>query len=143
MYSAIFSRTYPLTNASDVLAAVAADGYRGTQFNLLSAGLPSLPDQLPDHLAEKIGERARSSNLRLAALSGTYNMAHPNLEARAALRRGFRNVVEAARRMGTPVVTLCTGSRDPKDIWRPHPDNRSVAAWTDFRGELDFALGLA
>ncbi len=52
MYSAIFGRTYPPTNSSEVLPAAASDGYLGVQFNLLSAGLASLPDELPGGLAE-------------------------------------------------------------------------------------------
>jgi sugar phosphate isomerase/epimerase len=143
MYPAIFGRTYPVTNSSDVLAAAAADGFCGVQFNLLSAGLASLPEELPDGVAEQVRDAARSRKIRLAALSGTYNMAHPDPNARAASREGFRNVVKAAQRMGSPIVTLCTGSRDPNDMWRRHPDNQSVVAWSVFRGELDFALGLA
>ena len=143
MYSAIFGRTYPLTNSSDVLAAAAADGFCGVQFNLLSAGLASLPEELPEGVAEQVRDAAQSRKIRLAALSGTYNMAHPDPNARAASREGFRNVVKAAQRMGSPIVTLCTGSRDPNDMWKRHPDNQSVVAWSVFRGELDFALGLA
>jgi sugar phosphate isomerase/epimerase len=143
MYSAIFGRTYPLTNSSDVLAAAAADGFCGVQFNLLSAGLASLPEELPEGVAEQVRDAAQSRKIRLAALSGTYNMAHPDPNARAASREGFRNVVKAAQRMGSPIVTLCTGSRDPHDMWKRHPDNQSVVAWSVFRGELDFALGLA
>ncbi len=143
MYPAIFGRTYPLINSSEVLAAAASDGYLGVQFNLLSAGLASLPDELPGGLAEQVRDTAQSTGIRLATLSGTYNMAHPDPNARAASRKGFRNVIEAARRMGAPVVTLCTGSRDPNDMWKRHPDNHSALAWSVFRSELDFALGLA
>jgi sugar phosphate isomerase/epimerase len=143
MYPAIFSRTYPLTNPSDVLAAVVRDGYRGVQFNLLSAGVASLPEQLPDGIAEQVGALAKSSGVRLAALSGTYNMIHPDPNVRASSRRGFANAVQAALRMEAPIVTLCTGSRNPNDMWKHHPDNQSTEAWSDLRGELDFALELA
>ena len=51
-------------------------------------------------------------------------------------------MVEAARRMGAPVITLCSGSRDTSDMWKHHPENRSAAAWKDLRAELDFALEL-
>jgi sugar phosphate isomerase/epimerase len=143
MYPAIFARTYPLTNAAAVFAAAAADGYRGVQFNLASAGLPSLPEQLPDGLAEKIKHQAHAAGVALAALSGTYNMAHPDPNLRASSRKAFGNVIEAARRMGAPVVTLCTGSRDPHDMWKHHPDNQSALAWSVLRSELDFVLPLA
>ena len=143
MYPAIFARTYPFTDAAQVFAAAAADGYRGVQFNLVSTGLPALPQRLPHGLAEKIKHQAHAAGVALAALSGTYNMAHPDPSVRASSRKAFANVVEAARRMGAPVVTLCTGSRDSEDMWKHHPDNRSALAWSVFRSELDFALSLA
>jgi sugar phosphate isomerase/epimerase len=143
MYPAIFARTYLSANAAEVFAAAAADGYRGVQFNLISAGLPTLPDQLPDGLAENVKHQAQATGVALAALSGTYNMAHPDLNVRASSRKAFGNVIEAARRMGAPVVTLCTGSRDPEDMWKNHRDNQSALAWSVLRSELDFALPLA
>jgi len=143
MYAAIFARTYPITRGSDVFSALAADGYRGVQFNLLCAGLPSLPDHLPAGLAEDVGRQARRAGITMAALSGTYNMAHPDPAVRVASRAGFSTVVDAARRMGAPVVTLCTGSRDPSAMWKRHPDNATAAAWRDLRVELDHALMLA
>jgi sugar phosphate isomerase/epimerase len=143
MYPAIFSRTYTAKNARDVLRSAAADGYGGVQFNLVCAGIASLPDNLPDGLAEEVAAQAKAANLRIAALSGTYNMAHPDPAVRIAARAGFANVVAAARRMGAPVVTLCTGSRDPFDMWKHHPENSTPAAWSDLRAELDHALQIA
>jgi sugar phosphate isomerase/epimerase len=142
MYTAIFGKTYSRARAIEVLDAAAEDGFAGVQFNLASAHIASLPDHLPPGLAEEIGEYARSKELRIAALSGTYNMAHPDPAVRTASRAGFLNVVEAARRMSAPVVTLCTGSRDP-DMWKYHPDNSSESAWRDLREELDYALAAA
>jgi sugar phosphate isomerase/epimerase len=143
VYPAIFTRTYPITNTADVLSAVAQDGYAGVQFNLLSAGLTSLPENLPDGLAEEVGRSARSNGLLITALSGTYNMAHPDRAIRLASRVGFANVMKAAHRMGAPIVTLCTGSRNAFNMWKHHPDNETPAAWHDLRTELDYALELA
>ena len=143
MYAAVFARTYPVTGAGAVLAAVAADGWAGAQYNLVCSGLATLPEALPDGLAEEVGRRAAELGLRLPALSGTYNMAHPDPAVRGEGRRRFAQVVEAARRMGTPLVTLCTGSRDPENMWRDHPENGSAAAWADLRRELEPALLLA
>lgn len=143
MYPAVFAKIYPGTTACDVLDAAAADGFCGVQFNLASAGIASLPDHLPDGLVEAVGRYATQKQLQIAALSGTYNMAHPDASARDGSRRGFANVIEAARKMASPVVTLCSGSRNASDMWKYHPDNQSAAAWKDLRTELDFALELA
>ena len=56
MYTAIFSRTYPMKDTAMVLDAVATDGYQGVQVNLSSAGLASLPESLPAGLAARVPE---------------------------------------------------------------------------------------
>jgi len=143
MYPAIFSRTYPAKDVAEVFAAAAADGYKGVQANLSSAGLASLPESLPAGIGARFAHQAKAHGIRIAALSGTYNMAHPDERARQAARAGFRNVVMAARDMGAPVVSLCTGSRNEQDMWTAHPGNNDPAAWSDLRAELQFALDLA
>ena len=39
--------------------------------------------------------------------------------------------------------SLCTGSRDPDDMWRAHPDNASPAAWRDSVEQIAAALAVA
>jgi sugar phosphate isomerase/epimerase len=143
MYTAIFSRTYAMKNVAEVIGAAAMDGYEGIQANLSSAGLSSLPDTVPPGVAVQFGQEARARGIRLASLSGTYNMAHPDAKVREASRAGFQNVVSAACEMGAPIVSLCTGSRDPHDMWKFHAENESVDAWEDLRSELEFALRVA
>src|ERR1700730_7025756 len=106
MYAAIFSRTYAMKNVAEVICAAAVDGYAGIQVNLSSAGLASLPDMVPPGVALQFCQEARARGIRLAALSGTYNMAHPDAKVREASRAGFQNVVSAAREMGAPIVRL-------------------------------------
>ena len=143
MITAIFSRTYPVASAERMFSAVAEDGFDAVQANLSSAGLASLPAQLPPGVGCGFAHAAQGTGVRIAALSGTYNMAHPDPTVRQASRIGFGNVARAAREMGAPVVSLCTGSRNQQDMWKAHPENNSAAAWRDLRAELDFALGLA
>ena len=142
MFPAIFAKTYPGTTA-DVLAAAAADGYRGVQFNLQCAGIASIPDELPDGLAEGVARTAAAQGVTLSALSGTYNMAHPDPAVRARGRAGFAHVLRAAQRMGAPIVTLCTGTRHPSNMWAAHADNTHPSAWADLRAELDVVLAWA
>lgn len=143
MYPAIFARTYPFTTAPSVLDAISSDGYEGVQFNLSCIGLEPVPQYLPAGAAEGVAIEAKCRSLRIPALSGTYNMAHPDEAVRLASRPRFANVIKAAVGMGAPIVSLCTGSRNPDNMWAAHPDNASDTAWRDLRKELDFALGLA
>lgn len=143
MYPAVFSRTYPQRRVGDVLAAIHADGFLGAQMNLSSFGLDSLPETLDlAALAEGRAMAARQG-VTLSALSGTYNMAHPDPAARAAMRPRFQNVLRAAGAIGAPIVTLCTGSRDAGNMWADHAENGSPQAWADLRAELDWALDQA
>jgi len=140
VYPAIFSRTYPSHAVIDVLRAIGNDGFRGAQMNLSSFGMDSLPDQL-DHSALAEGRQAaKRFDLTMVALSGTYNMAHPDPEHRRVARPRFVNVLRAAEEIDIPVVTLCTGTRHRTDKWAGHPDNGSPSAWADLRAELEWAL---
>ena len=143
MQLGIFSRTYPLAGIDDVFARIAQDGFAATQFNFSTAGLSSLPRDWPEAIISQVVASASQHGVSICALSGTYNMAHPDLARRASDRIGFANVVRAAEAMHVPIVTLCTGTRDATNMWLAHPDNRSAEAWSALRGELDFALELA
>ncbi|OHV61851.1 hypothetical protein LCM4576_06710 [Mesorhizobium sp. LCM 4576] len=143
MYPAIFARTYPPGPADQLLSSIGQDGYEGMQFNLSCLGLPSLPDTVPAGDLTAFAEAARERSLAIAGLSGTYNMAHPDVAVRRAARARFANVVAAAPLLDAPIVTLCTGSRNADDMWAAHPDNASTSAWADMRAELDAALELA
>jgi len=139
----IFSRTYQAIGIDRIFAQIAQDGFQAIQFNFSSAGLPSLPKDWPESTIKDVMASATQSGLTICALSGTYNMAHPDVATRQTDRIGFTNVVRAAQFMQVPLVTLCTGSRDAMNMWSAHPDNGSPEAWVALRGELDFALELA
>jgi sugar phosphate isomerase/epimerase len=143
MTPGVFARTYAAKYPGELFARIRADGFSSVQFNLSCAGLASLPAELPDGTGATIAAGARDAGLTICALSGTYNMAHPDPDNRKRDRAGFKNVMRAAREMDVSLVTLCTGSRDPANMWNAHPDNASSEAWTALREELDFALGLA
>jgi sugar phosphate isomerase/epimerase len=139
----IFSRTYQAIGIERIFAQIARDGFQTTQFNFSSAGLASLPKDWPEEIVREVMTNANRSGLTICALSGTYNMAHPDESRRQADRIGFANVVRAAEVMQVPLVTLCTGSRDTTNMWAAHPDNETPEAWAAMRGELEFALDLA
>jgi len=88
MVPGIFARTYAAKSAAAVCAQARSDGFAALQFNLSCVGLPTTPERVPDGVAETIAGAAKSAGIELAALSGTYNMIHPDRALRA---RGARH----------------------------------------------------
>ncbi|WP_165222050.1 sugar phosphate isomerase/epimerase family protein [Aquisphaera insulae] len=143
MIPGIFARAYSPRPVEALFATIRADGFLSVQLNLSCLGLAPLPAELPAGIPATVRRAAQAAGLDLCALSGTYNMIHPDRDRRQADRVGFANVVRAAADMAIPLVSLCTGTRNPDNMWHHHPDNATEAAWSDLLAELDFALGLA
>lgn len=136
----IFCKTFPRPTLAECLDAVRAHGLDCVQFNMACAGLPSLPAMIDRPRCVEIRRELAQRNIQMAAVSGTFNMIHPDPEQR---RQGLRRLAELARAcadLGTSIITLCTGTRDPQDMWRRHPDNDSAAAWRDLLASLRAAL---
>jgi sugar phosphate isomerase/epimerase len=139
----IFAKTFPRPTLQASLDAAAASGVEAIQFNLALAGGSSLPDEISPQLAAEVQAATRERGLDMAAVSGTYNMAHPDAAIRADGRARLATIIRAAPALGTSVVTVCTGSRDPADMWRHHPGNASPEAWDDMVTSLGQALEVA
>ena len=138
----IFARTFSRPTVEGVFDAVKEHALDCVQFNMACAGLPTLPDDIAPSLAIRIHEASMSRGIEIAAVSGTYNMAHPDPEARQAGLRRLRTLASACHGMGTSVITLCTGTRDPEDMWRWHPKNASSRAWSDLLSSMEAADGI-
>ncbi len=95
------------------------------------AGLPTLPEQIDAALIERIRQAMETRNLTMVAISGTYNMIHPDPVQRADGLRRLGVLMQACHGLGTPIITLCTGTRDAANMWRRHPDNDTPQAWHD------------
>lgn len=139
----LFAKTFVRPRLEAVFDAVRDSGVSCVQFNLVSAGLASMPEEIDPGLAERIRLAASSRGIELAAVSGTFNMIHPDPRQRKAGLRRLAVLAEACRRMGTSVITLCTGTRDPEDMWRHHPANASPRAWADLLETLSAGLRIA
>ena len=70
-------------------------------------------------------------------------MIHPDPGQRQAGLRRLRVLASACKPMGISVITLCTGTRDPENMWRWHPENTSLQAWEDLLGSMEAALHIA
>jgi sugar phosphate isomerase/epimerase len=96
-----------------------------------------------DGISAAVRQAATEKGVEIVALSGTFNMIHPDMRRRETGFRSLAEIIRAAARMAAPLVTLCTGTRDPADQWRGHPDNARPEAWRDLLAGMARALDLA
>ena len=99
-----------------------------------------MPTSVPPETIARIRAATAATGVALAALSRHLQHVHPDPAVRADGRRRLAVVIEAAAELGIPLVTLCTGTRDPDDQWRHHPDNGDPSAWADMAAEIAAAL---
>ncbi len=91
----------------------------------------------------RIHDACRERDITIAAVSGTWNMIHPDPTEREAGLASLRSIAGACHAIGTSVITLCTGTRDPDSMWRRHPDNDTPEAWRDLVAAMTDALAIA
>jgi sugar phosphate isomerase/epimerase len=139
----IFAKTFAGSDPDTVLGAVATSGFGAAQYNMACSGLTPMPDAIDVGTSDAVRAAGAKQGVEIVALSGTFNMIHPDMQVREAGLRSLAVVIKAASRMGAPLVTLCTGTRDPADQWRGHPDNARPEAWRDLIASLERALELA
>jgi sugar phosphate isomerase/epimerase len=122
---------------------VVEQGISDIQFNMISAGLPSMPDAVDPATVARIRAAMDARKLRMASLSGTFNMIHPDPTVREAGLTSLRVLAQVADPLGANVLTLCTGTRDPGYMWRNHPDNATPDAWADLLATMEQAVQIA
>lgn len=143
MQLGIFAKTFAGVDFEQGFAAIKRHGLDCLQFNFSCAGLPTLPEAIDPGLLSQIRSALEGHSLKMAAVSGTGNLIHPNLKERAKCLANLRNVIGACPALGAPVTTLCTGTREPADMWRGHPENHSPDAWRDLVRSLAEILPVA
>ncbi|WP_019995592.1 sugar phosphate isomerase/epimerase family protein [Aureimonas ureilytica] len=139
----IFAKTFPGSTPETVLAATRSAGFRAVQYNMACSGFAAMPDAIERDTALRVARAAREAGLEIVAVSGTYNMIHPDRSVREAGLRRLEVLASRASEMGTRLVTLCTGTRDPEDQWREHPGNHRPDAWRDLLEAMEAAIAIA
>ena len=143
MQLGIFAKTFGRPTLEAMLEAVAGHGLHCVQFNFACAGWPSLPDRIYTALADKIRREMEARKITMAAVSGTFNMIHPNLKIRRDGLRRLAVLASSCPQLNTSVITLCTGTRDLDNMWRHHPANDSPEAWRDLVKSMGEAARIA
>jgi sugar phosphate isomerase/epimerase len=143
MQLGIFAKTFEGKSPAEVLPQVKAAGFVTAQYNMACSGLPSLPDSIGKEVTDGIRAAMAQSDISLCALSATYNMIHPDTSMREKGLGSLRLLAKAASQLSIPLLTLCTGTRDPHDQWRRHPGNDSPAAWRDLLQSMERVISIA
>lgn len=126
-------------SVEEVAGAIRGHGLTVAQLSLDAPDPSLLPEPLTEAEARRIAAAFRAAGVRVAAVSGTFNVLDPE---RARLRTNmdrFARLCEACGWLETRVVTACSGTRDRDSMWRPHPGNQQPDAWAELverTGEL-------
>jgi sugar phosphate isomerase/epimerase len=127
----------------DRLDAVKASDLDCIQVSLDCAAVPAMPDSIPPDLSARIRRETAARGITVASVQGTFNMSHPDPGHRRTGLSRLRVMANACSAMGTSKIHLCTGTRDPDNMWRRHPDNDSPAAWADMLASMREATKIA
>jgi sugar phosphate isomerase/epimerase len=139
----VFARCLPRNSAGELADAVRSAGFSLIQFNFIAIGQPTLNPATERGDLEQVADALGQRGVSVWGLSATYNTIHPDAAFRAACARQAARLITLSPHLGVEAVTLCTGTRDPDDMWAAHPDNKSAAAWHDLRTALDVLLPAA
>lgn len=139
----IFSRTYEVSDLKETYERMTRSGIYHTQFNLSNAGIETLPESVTQEKIHEILTLTEEYQITIDALSGTFNMIDPDTDARKKGIAQFKTQCEIAKALHIPIVTLCTGSKNPKSKWIWHEDNLLESSWTDLMETTETILGYA
>ncbi len=131
MQIGILIKTFERPNLEARLDAVKACGLDCGQLSMGCAGLPPMPDAIAPEIVARIRREADARGIKIVSLEGTFNMSHPDREQRRIGLRRLGVLAATCGVLGTSKIHICTGTRDPNNMWRRHPDNDSPEAWRD------------
>jgi sugar phosphate isomerase/epimerase len=135
----IFTTVFERKTLEAKLDAVRDAGFGCVQFHMHCADAPPLPDEISDALCDHIRIAHESRGITIGAVSGTFNMIHPDQTEREVGLRRLEVLAQSCKRMGAPIITLCSGTRNTEWMWRPHPDNGTPEAWRDLLASMSRA----
>ncbi|GGP13866.1 sugar phosphate isomerase/epimerase family protein [Oceanobacillus neutriphilus] len=143
MEKGIFSKVFVKYPLEEAFKKIREFGFNTVQFNFANVGLPSLPSHVSKEILEQIRKACEKTGISISVISGTFNTLELDNETRKRNIKGFKNVVESAKKLNVPYVSISTGSFNQEDFWSPHPDNHTKKAWRYLLESLDEMLDIA
>jgi sugar phosphate isomerase/epimerase len=143
MQLGIFAKTFPRPTLEETLDAVADRGLTELQFNMSCAGLTTLPERIDEDFCVWIARSIKQRGMSMAAISGTFNLCDPDTFRLQDNLNRLEVLAAACRWLDTRIVTLCTGTLDPEDMWRWHPENVRRGTWETLIQSMREAVRIA
>lgn len=137
--------------AGQLFRKMADMGYEATQLafgSVAECGFSAsahieIPGEVSAEAISAIRRASRETGIAIAAVNGTWNMAHRDPEVRAEGLRRFDGFLAAVAALDCPIASLCSGSRSAVSLWRYDPATSQPDAWEDMLESMRGAAMLA
>jgi sugar phosphate isomerase/epimerase len=139
----IFARTFSRETPEEVAAEVKQAGFAMAHWNFAALGRPTLADGIDDEAFARVRASFDAVGVAIPSVSVTYNVVHPDKGLRERHTAAAVELISRIPSLGADVATLCSGTRDPENMWRYHPDNAEPDAWSDLWATLEVLLDAA
>ncbi len=143
MQRGILAKTFSEDSMEMAFKKIHEMGYECLQFNFVQTGLSALPLNIPEAIVDKIISVKEKFELKIAGVSGTFNMAHPKESVRQKGLEALASIASVVIKLDCDIISICTGSRNEENMWAHHADNNSAAAWEDMKSTLRKSIKIA
>jgi sugar phosphate isomerase/epimerase len=127
----------------ELFEAVKEYGFTQVQFDFSSVCEEQMPEKLDREFVKNIYEQAKARGIEIIAVNGTFNMIHPDPNVRNSGYKRFEVIADACKYLHCNFITICTGSRNPENMWRWHDENLTQEAWDDMMISMEKTLEIA
>jgi len=84
---------------------------------------------LSDSQLRELRAALKEHDVVVFEVGGYTNLIHPDVKTRRENLKNLASAIEAADKVGCPMVGTISGSRDPVDFFNVHPDNWTLETW--------------
>ena len=146
----IFANTFNRSSFIEIFEVIKQHNLSSIEMNLSLLDIPELKgtDTLPSEplgsaSVQQVVKAANTRAIQMDSMAAYFNMIHPDVKERELGLEKLELLMQAAKAMNITLLSLCTGTRDAKHMWRYHPENGTRDAYKDCLASMTRALELA